>query len=37
MITSQEIKVLFEGLPPHAQRKLLENLLMEQGLQGKVL
>jgi|TARA_B110000908_G_C10265253_1_gene463184 hypothetical protein len=37
MITSQEIKVLFEELPLQTQRELLENLLMEQELQGKVL
>ena len=37
MKTSQEIKALFEELPIQAQRELLENLLMEQELQGKVL
>ena len=37
MKASQEIKALFEELPMQAQRELLENLLMEQELQGKVL
>ena len=37
MKTSQEIKALFEELPLQTQRELLENLLMAQELQGKVL
>ena len=37
MKTSQEIKALFEELPLQSQRELLENLLMDQDLQGKVL
>lgn len=37
MKTSQEIKFLFEKLPLQAQRELLELLLLEQELQGKVL
>ena len=37
MRTSQEIKALFEELPLQNQRELLENLLMDQELQGKVL
>jgi transposase-like protein len=37
MKTSQEIKALFEELPLQSQRELLENLLMDQELQGKVL
>jgi len=37
MKTSQEIKALLEELPLESQRELLENLLLEQELQGKVL
>lgn len=37
MKTSEEIKDLFEELPLQAQRELLEDLLMEQELQKKVL
>ena len=37
MKTSQEIKTLFEELPISDQNELLEDLLMEQELQGKVL
>jgi len=37
MKTSQEIKALFEELPLSSQRELLEYLLLEQELQGKVL
>jgi transposase-like protein len=37
MNTSQDIKALFEELPLQAQRELLESLLLEQELQGKVL
>ncbi len=37
MKTSQEIKTLFEELPLAVQNGLLEDLLMEQELQGKVL
>jgi transposase-like protein len=37
MNTSQDIKASFEELPLQAQRELLESLLLEQELQGKVL
>lgn len=37
MKTYEEIKALFEKLPISAQNKLLEDLLMGQELQGKVL
>lgn len=37
MKTSQEIKALFEELPLQSQRELLEHLLLEQELQGKVM
>ena len=37
MKTSQEIKSLFEKLPLSSQRELLEQLLLEQELKGKVL
>jgi hypothetical protein len=37
MKTSEDIKALFEALPLQTQRELLEHLLMEQELQGKVL
>ncbi len=37
MLTSQEIKGLFSQLPEHIQSGLLEGLLQEQELQGKVL
>ena len=37
MKTSQEIKALFNELPLQSQRELLEHLLLEQELQGKVL
>ena len=36
MKMSEDIKVLFEALPLETQRELLEHLLMEQELQGKV-
>ena len=37
MKSSQEIKQLFEQLPLESQRELLEELLLENELQGKVL
>ena len=37
MVTSKDIKSLFQDLPISVQNELLEDLLMEQELQGKVL
>ena len=37
MITSKEIKVLFNELALSAQRELLDELLLDQELQGKIL
>ncbi len=37
MISSQEIKNLFAQLPISSQTELLDELLQEQELQGKVL
>lgn len=37
MKTSEEIKSLFNALPPAAQNNLLGELLIEQELQGKVI
>ncbi len=37
MITSQEIKMMFGQLPLTSQRELLDELLQDQELQGKIL
>jgi hypothetical protein len=37
MKSSQEIKELFAQLPISSQRQLLDELLQEQELQGKIL
>ena len=37
MITTEEIKLLFEALPAFTQQVLLDDLLQDFEVQGKVL